>query len=49
MMVAGSTPAGHGHTYREELVPVWAGVLGLDPTADYTRIQQSIARDYRAT
>jgi uncharacterized membrane protein len=49
MMVAGSTPAGHGHTYREELVPVWAGVLGLDPNADYTRIQQSIARDYRAT
>ena len=23
--------------------------LGLDPTADYTRIQRSISRDYRAT
>ena len=47
LMVAGSTPAGHGHTYHEELVPAWAGVLGLDPTADYTRIQQAIAADYR--
>jgi len=47
MMVAGSTPAGHGHRYREELVPAWAGVLGLDPTADYSRIQQAINRDYR--
>ena len=37
MMVAGSTPAGHGHRYQEELVPAWAGVLGLDPDADYTR------------
>ena len=47
MMVAGSTPAGHGHTYQAELVPAWAGVLGLDPAADYSRIQQAIARDYR--
>jgi uncharacterized membrane protein len=47
MMVAGSTPAGHGHRYQDELVPAWAGVLGLDPTGDYRRIQQAIARDYR--
>ena len=47
MMVAGSTPAGHGHRYQDELVPAWAGVLGLDPAADYTSIQQAIARDYR--
>jgi len=47
MMVAGSTPAGHGHRYEGELVPAWAGVLGLDPAADYTRIQRAIARDYR--
>jgi uncharacterized membrane protein len=47
MMVAGSTPPGHGHTYQQELVPAWAGVLGLDPAGDYTRIQQAIARDYR--
>jgi uncharacterized membrane protein len=49
MMVAGSTPAGHGHRYQDELVPAWAGVLGFDPAADYTRIQQSISRDYRPT
>jgi uncharacterized membrane protein len=48
MMVAGSTPAGHGHSYHDELVPAWAGVLGLDPTADYSRIQQSVARNYRS-
>jgi uncharacterized membrane protein len=47
MMVAGSTPAGHGHTYREELVPAWAGVLGLDPAADYTRVVRAIQRDHR--
>ena len=47
MMGAGSTPAGHGHTYREELVPAWAGVLGFDPGADYGRIQAAIARDFR--
>jgi uncharacterized membrane protein len=48
MMVAGSTPAGHGHRYHEELVPAWAGVLGLDPAADYSRIARAIARDFRA-
>jgi uncharacterized membrane protein len=45
-MVAGTTPAGHGHRHHEELVPAWAGVLGLDPTADRSRIQQSIERNY---
>jgi uncharacterized membrane protein len=46
MMVAGSTPAGHGHRYQQELVPAWAGVLGLDPTADYTPVQRAIERTY---
>jgi uncharacterized membrane protein len=46
LMVAGTTPAGHGHSYHEELVPAWAGVLGLDPAADWSRVQQSIARNY---
>lgn len=46
LMVAGTTPAGHGHRYQEELVPAWAGVLGLDPTADWSRVQQSIERNY---
>ncbi len=27
--VAGTAPAGHGHTYHEELVPLWEGVLGI--------------------
>lgn len=47
MMVAGSTPAGHGHTYHEELVPAWAGVLGLDPAGDHTRVIEAIREDYR--
>ncbi len=46
LMVAGSTPAGHGHRYHDELVPAWAGVLGLDPTADWSRVQRSIDRNY---
>jgi uncharacterized membrane protein len=46
LMVAGTTPAGHGHRYHEELVPAWAGVLGRDPTADWSRIQQSIERNF---
>lgn len=30
--VAGTAPAGHGHTYHEELIPLWEGILGLhDP------------------
>ena len=42
-----TSPAGHGHRYQDELVPAWAGVLGLDPDGDYGRIEQAIARDYR--
>ena len=30
--VAGTAPAGHGHTYHEELIPLWESLLGLhDP------------------
>jgi uncharacterized membrane protein len=47
LLVAGSAPAGHGHRYQEELVPAWAGVLGLDPTADHSRVQKAIAHDHR--
>jgi uncharacterized membrane protein len=47
MMVAGSTPAGHGHTYRQELVPAWAGVLGFDPGGDWSRVTRAIERDFR--
>ena len=28
--VAGTAPAGHGHTYNEELVPLWRALLGFD-------------------
>jgi hypothetical protein len=28
-------------------VPAWAGVLGLDPAADYSRIQRAIQQDFR--
>lgn len=29
MPLAGIAPAGHGHTYHEELIPLWEGILGL--------------------
>ncbi|HEX2808749.1 MAG TPA: alpha/beta-hydrolase family protein [Kineosporiaceae bacterium] len=47
LIVATSTPPGHGHRYAEELVPAWAGVLGYDPAAEYGAIQRAIAADYR--
>jgi len=28
--VAGTAPGGHGHTYHEELVPLWRAILGFD-------------------
>jgi uncharacterized membrane protein len=47
LMIANSTGPGHGHRYTEELVPAWAAVLGLDPAADYSRIQAAIGKDHR--
>lgn len=41
MPLSTSTVGGHGHTYEEELVPVWAAVLGL-PEQDWTPIQDAI-------
>ena len=29
MPVAGTAPGGHGHTYHEELIPLWEAILGL--------------------
>ena len=48
VMVAGSTPAGHGHRYQDELVPG----LGRRPSgsirpATTAGSRQAIARDYR--
>ncbi len=48
LTVANSTPPGHGHRYAEELVPAWAAVLGLDPSADFGTIEAAIRRDYRS-
>ncbi|WP_162802037.1 alpha/beta hydrolase [Ornithinimicrobium murale] len=33
---------GHGHEYTDEMVPLWAGVLGMDPVADYSEIIAAI-------
>lgn len=40
-------PGGEGHRYQEDLVPMWAGVLGMDPMADYGPIQRAMRADYR--
>ncbi|GAA1154365.1 alpha/beta hydrolase [Ornithinicoccus hortensis] len=42
MPISAVPPGGHGHNYHTEMVPVWAGVLGLDPTADYTAIEDAL-------
>lgn len=40
-------PGGEGHRYQEDLVPLWAGVLGQDPMADYGPIQRAMRADDR--
>ncbi|MEO7058753.1 MAG: alpha/beta-hydrolase family protein, partial [Lapillicoccus sp.] len=43
LAMANSVPGGYGHRYFEsETVPAWAGVLGMDPDGDYSRIQAAI-------
>jgi uncharacterized membrane protein len=42
MPLSAEVTAGHGHSYHEEAVAVWAAVLGLDPTADRTPILEAI-------
>jgi uncharacterized membrane protein len=43
MAVANNVDGGYGHRYFEtETVPAWAGVLGLSPAADYSRIEAAI-------
>lgn len=42
MAIAQNAAAGHGHTYQDELVPMWAAALGQDYTADYSSIQAAI-------
>lgn len=36
--VAGTAPGGHGHTYHEELVPLWEGILGLNDGSGPARL-----------
>ena len=31
--IAGTAPGGHGHTYHEELIPLWRAILGFDRLA----------------
>ena len=46
LAMSNTVPGGFGHRYFEgETVPAWAGVLGRDPTADYSAIQAAIHRD----
>ena len=44
MAMSNTVPGGFGHRYQDaETVPAWAGVLGLDPAADYSRIEAAVA------
>ena len=43
MAMSNTVPGGYGHRYFEtETVPSWAGIIGMDPNADYTRIEAAI-------
>ena len=51
--VAGVSPAGHGHTYHEELVPYWRWVLGLEDAPWLTeavleRVGDAVADEWEA-
>lgn len=35
MPVAGTAPGGHGHTYHEELIPLWEAILGLRKNSEH--------------
>lgn len=42
MPLSVQVPPGHGHEYKDEMVPLWAGVLGLDEEPDLERIVAAI-------
>jgi uncharacterized membrane protein len=43
MAMSNTVKGGYGHRYFEtETVPAWAGIFGMDPTADYSRIEAAI-------
>lgn len=41
--VAGTAPGGHGHTYNEELIPLWRAILGFDLLVDETPTHPRLA------
>ena len=41
--VAGTAPGGHGHTYNEELIPLWRAILGFDLLFDEEPTHQRLA------
>ncbi len=41
--VAGTAPGGHGHTYHEELIPLWRGILGFDRLFDEVPVHPRLA------
>lgn len=41
--VAGTAPGGHGHTYHEELIPLWRGILGFDRLFDEASVHPRLA------
>ena len=41
--VAGTAPGGHGHTYHEELIPLWRGILGFDHLFDEAPVHPRLA------
>ncbi len=46
MPVCRSVGAGFGHKYHAaQCVPAWAGVLGLDPKADWTHVVAALNTD----
>lgn len=42
MPLSVDVPPGHGHEYKDEMVPIWAGVLGQDPLADRAAVVAAI-------
>ena len=41
--VAGTAPGGHGHTYHEELIPLWCAILGFDRLFDEAPVHPRLA------
>ena len=41
--VAGTAPGGHGHTYHEELIPLWRAILGFDRLFDEAPVHPRLA------